>query len=279
MLAEAFHSVADTGNDALLLLGRKRSRRPADAEHPFGHGQELYFWTFIVAIVVFAAGAGFSIFEGITRILNPTRPESAKWNYVVLAAAAVFEGSSLMVGFRQFRKEAHGRPLWRTLRNSKDPTIFSVVMEDSAALIGIGIAFAGIWLAARFHTSFYDGLASILIGLLLTAVAGVLARESKGLLVGEAMDPGEVDELVRIVKSCQGVEQARRPLTMYFGPDRVLLAIDVQFEPGLSADAVAEAVDRIESAIRRRDPRIQRIFIEAESIRATAPTRGHQRDA
>ena len=266
MLAEAFHSVVDTGDHVLLLWGRFRSRRPADPDHPLGHGQELYFWSFVVAVLIFAVGAGLALYEGIARIRNPRILDNAGWNYAVLAIAALFEGGSLLVGYRYFRFESRGRSLWQTLHESKDPPVFTVVLEDTAALLGVGIAFLGIWLAGHFQRPEFDGAASIAIGLLLAAVSIVLARESKSLLVGEAMSAKAREEIRRIVTACDGVMQANRPLTLYFGPDFILLAMEVEFAPGLAGAALTGAIDRIEQSVRQRFPKIQRIYIEAEAI-------------
>jgi cation diffusion facilitator family transporter len=263
MFAEAIHSVVDTGNDSLLVFGRHRSRRPADADHPVGHGQELYFWSFIVAILVFAVGAGFSLYEGISRMIHPGRLEDPRWNYIVLGLAALFEGGSLVVGYRQFRREARGRSWWRLLRESKDPPTFSVVLEDTAALIGIAFAVAGIWLAHHFGNEVFDAAASIAVGCLLTAVSILLIRESKGLLLGEAMSRAATEDIRRIAQNCPGVAGANRPLTLYFGPEFILLALEVEFLPGVE---VATAIDRIEAAIRGKYPKIRRIYIEAEAL-------------
>lgn len=271
MLAEAFHSVVDTGDDVLLLWGQHRSRRPADSDHPLGHGQELYFWSFVVSILIFAVGAGFAMYEGITRILRPGVMESATWNYSVLGIAAVFEAGSLAVGYHQFRSEMRGRSLWRTLHESKNPPVFTVVLEDTAALVGLAIAFLGIWLAHRFHRPEFDGGASVLIGVLLAVVSIVLARESKSLLLGEAMSGEAREEIQRMVQQCDGVVQASRPLTLYFGPEYILVAIDVEFAAGLAGGQLTGTVDRIERSIRQRYPKVQRIFIEAEAISAAGP--------
>jgi cation diffusion facilitator family transporter len=267
ILAEAFHSVADTGNDALLLFGRHRSNRPPDEQHPLGYGQELYFWSFIVAILVFAIGGGFSIYEGGYRILHPGTPEHSFWNYVVLALAALFEGGSLVVGYRQFRKSANGRSSWRLFRDSKDPAVFSVVLEDTAAMIGIAIAFIGIWLARHFANPVFEGAASIAIGCLLTVESLLLIRESRGLLLGEAMSKHAIDDIRQITRSCKGVSAVNRPLTLYFGPDVILLAMEVEFDSSLNAGEVIQTVDRIESSIRGPYPKIRRIYIEAEALR------------
>jgi len=266
MMAEAFHSVVDTGNDGLLVLGRHRSRRPPDVEHPMGHGQELYFWSFIVGILIFAVGAGFSIFEGISRVLHPGRLEDPTWNYVVLGFAALFEGSSLMVGYREFRKEARGRSSWRTLRESKDPPTFSVVLEDTAALAGIALAFGGIWLAHRFSQPVFDGAASIGIGCVLAIVSILLIRESRGLLIGETMGREAVEYIRRIAQECEGVAAVNRPLTLYFGPEFILLALEVEFSPDLNGNEIPTTVHQIEEAVRRKYPKIRRIYIEAEAL-------------
>jgi cation diffusion facilitator family transporter len=266
MLAETFHSVVDSGNGALLLLGRHRSRRPPDDNHPLGHGQELYFWSFIVAVMVFAVGAGFSLYEGISRILHPAKVEDPMWSYIVLALSALFEGSSLIVGVKQFRKEANGRSLWRTLRESKDPPTFSVVLEDSAALVGIAFAFIGLLLARLFDNSLFDGAASVAIGCLLTVVSMVLIRESHDLLMGEAMSRKASDDIRRIARACRGVSEVDRPLTLYFGPEFILVALDVGFSPDLNSRDLAAVVDHIESAVRHKYPNVGRIYIEAASL-------------
>ncbi len=266
MLAEAFHSVVDTGNGSLLLLGRKRSERPADEEHPFGHGQELYFWTFIVAIMIFAVGAGFSMYEGITHLMHPSPPTDPKWNYIVLGLAAVFESASFYVAYKQFALEAGGQSFWHEFRHGKDPTTASVLFEDAAALIGVFVAMIGIYLAHRFHNPVFDAAASITIGLILAAVAVVLARESRGLLLGEAMTRIDVEQVRQIAESDPDVEHVSTPLTSHFGPKTVLLALEVEFAPGLPSAGIPAAIDRIEHSVRERFPNVKHIFIQAEAI-------------
>jgi cation diffusion facilitator family transporter len=270
MLAEGFHSVADTGNGALLLLGRRRSKRPPDENHPLGHGQELYFWSFVVAILFFAVGGGFSIYEGVIHILHASPAGSPKWDYLILGIAAVIEGSSFTVAYHQFRKESKGRSLWKAVRLSKDPTTFTVLFEDGSDLLGLLIAFTGIWLREQFHNPVFDGGASILIGLMLTAVSMLLARESRGLLVGEGMNRPAIEEIRQIACSDPAVELVNPPLTVHFGPQTILLALEVQFKKGLSAADVPPAVGRIEAAVRQRFPDVRRIYIEAARISSTA---------
>jgi cation diffusion facilitator family transporter len=270
MFAEGLHSVVDTADGALLLLGHRRSARPADAAHPFGHGQELYFWTLIVALLIFAVGGGVSLFQGVQHVRHPEPPVSVYWDYVVLGAAAVFETVSFVVGVRQFRAEYRGRGFWRSLHDSKDPSIFTVVFEDTADLIGILIAFLGLFLGQLLRLPVLDGVASILIGVLLMGVSILLARESKGLLVGEGVDPATAGEICRLAQADPAVAGAARPLTMHFGPRTVLLAMDIEFQPSLTAGELTAAIDRIEAAIRGRFPEIRHIFIESHALSRTA---------
>ena len=189
MLSEGIHSMVDTGNQALLLLGIHRSAKPPDESHPFGYGQELYFWSLVVAIILFGLGGGMSLYEGIIHFLEPEPLQDPLWNYVTLGAAVVFEGSSFLIALRELSRAENGKPLWTAVRASKDPTIFVVLFEDAAALLGILIAFLGIFSAHYYHNPRFDGVASMLIGATLVAVSIVLASECKGLLLGESVDP------------------------------------------------------------------------------------------
>ncbi len=274
MLSEGIHSLVDTADEGLLLVGKRQSARPPDEEHPFGHGQELYFWALIVSLLIFSAGGAVSAYEGVLRVLHPSPSESSSWNYVVIGLAALFEGTSLVVGFRQFRHTYPDQPVFAAVRRSKDPTLFTVVFEDSAALIGLAIAFTGIFLSAKLGNPVYDASASILIGIVLMVVACFLVRECKGLLTGEAGDPEMQRSIRDILSSDKDVTRANPPLTMYFGPETVLLAAEIQFREGLTASGVAGAVDRIESAVRQKWPKVKRIFIEARSIRTDRVVRG-----
>ena len=266
MLSEGIHSLVDTGDGLLLLLGMHLSQRPAEPEHPFGHGKELYFWTLIVAIVIFAVGGGMSIYEGMARLRHPVPLENAVWNYLVLGLATVFEGYSWCVSFREFQKEQRGREVWRAIHASKDPTTFTVLLEDSAALLGLSVAFVGVYAGHALQNPYLDGLASLVIGLILAAVAVLLAYESKGLLVGESADAQAVASIRALAAADPAVEWVATPLTMHLGPHEVLLNLEVTFRPELSAAEVAAAVDRLETAIRHRHPDVQRIFIEAEAV-------------
>ncbi|MGB7951202.1 MAG: cation diffusion facilitator family transporter, partial [Candidatus Binatia bacterium] len=248
MISEGIHSLVDSGNGGLLLLGLKRSQQPADEVHPFGYGKELYFWTLIVAIMIFAVGGGISAYEGLLHILHPSPVESPLWNYVVLSLAILFEGYSLYVAWKVFQKAKGKEGFWRAIRTSKDPTNFTVLFEDTAALLGLIVALLGVYLAHRWNNPFFDGAASIVIGVILAAVAVFLAYESKGLLVGEGADAETLAGIRRLAESDATVERVNRALTMYFGPHTVLLAMDLRFRDNLSGTEVEETVDRLENA-------------------------------
>jgi cation diffusion facilitator family transporter len=266
MISEGIHSLVDSGNGGLLLLGIYRSRRPADAEHPFGYGKELYFWTLIVAIMIFAVGGGISAYEGLLHILNPAPIESALWNYVVLVLAIIFEGYSFYIAFKGFQVAKGDKNFWRSIHTSKDPTTFTVLFEDSAALLGLLVALAGVYLAHEFDNPYFDGSASIVIGVILAAVAVLLAYETKGLLVGEGADPETLQQIRRLTKSDPAVERVNRMLTMYFGPHTVLLAMDLQFRKNLSAAELEQSIDRLEETIRKHHRDVKHIFIESDSL-------------
>jgi cation diffusion facilitator family transporter len=268
MLAEAFHSSADTGNELLLLVGLRRSRRPADREHPFGHARELYFWAFVVSMSIFAIGGGLSIYEGIDRMVHRHSLEDATWNYVVLAAAAVFEGYSWLVGYRELnRRRPAGESLLRTIHNSKDPSLFTVFVEDTAALIGLALAFAGVLLSHLLHRPSLDAAASIAIGVVLIAAAGALAFETGSLLVGESVDQRTLSAICGIINADPAVQRVGDALTMQLGPDEVLLVADVAFRPHLDRAALDAAVDRLERRIQQQYPSVRRMYFEAEALK------------
>ena len=265
MLSEAIHSLVDTGNGALLLLGLRQSQKPPDENHPFGHGKELYFWPLIVAILVFSLGGGMSVYEGITHLTHPHRGDPT-WSYVVLGLAFAFESVSAFLAFKAFSKELKGSGVFKTIMRSKDPTTFTVLFEDSAALAGLIVAFLGILLGDLLENPYLDGVASIVIGLILATVAVFLAYETKGLLIGEAVDPETLASVRAITAEDHAVKQVRKSLTMHFGPNEVLLTLDVEFKPQLSATDIADAINRVEASIRARHPEIHHIFIEAKAL-------------
>ncbi len=266
MLSEGIHSVVDTGNGGLLYLGIRKSAKPADADHPFGHGKELYFWSLIVAISIFGIGGGMSIYEGIVHMAHPSPLENPTINYIVLAVATIVEGWSFYVAFRQFGAAKGRLGTWDAIRTGKDTSFFTVLFEDAAAMLGLVIAFVGVFAGHLLHNPYIDGAASILIGLVLAGVALLLAFESKGLLLGESADARVVTEIGAIAAEDAAVEQVGRALTMHLGPDDVLLNLEIDFVDTLPAEAVREAVQRIEAAVRVRHPEMTKIFIESASL-------------
>jgi cation diffusion facilitator family transporter len=269
MLSEGIHSAVDTFNGVLLLVGLKLSQRPATPEHPFGHGKELYFWSLIVAVLIFGVGGGLSFYEGVQHVLHPEPMRNPVWNYVVLGVAAVFEGSSLAIALRQFLKQAGDTPFWEALHRSKDPTTYTVLAEEAAALVGLLVAAVGIALSYRFDKPEWDGVASLLIGLLLAGVAVALIRESRGLLIGEGIRPETARAIRSLALEQPKVRDAGRILSMYIGPDDVLVTMDLDFDDGTEAADAAAAIAAVERQVRDRYPMIKRLFIEA----GTAPAR------
>ncbi|MEO6589399.1 MAG: cation diffusion facilitator family transporter, partial [Pyrinomonadaceae bacterium] len=257
-------------NGGLLLLGVHKSKQPADASHPFGYGKELYFWCLIVAVLIFGVGGGISIYEGIKHLLQPAPLEDPTWSYVVLGLAVVFEGIVFVIAFRAFQSlKGKDENLWQAIKNSKDPTTFTVLFEDAAALTGLLVAFAGIFLGHYFNNLYFDGAASIVIGVILCSVALLLVYESKGLLIGEGADPETLENIRKLAEAEIGVEKVMNPLTMYFGPHTILLTVDIEFDKKLSAAEVEQTVDRLEKTIHRQYPDIKHIYIEAGAISAS----------
>jgi len=265
MVAEGVHSLVDTADGLLLLLGRRRARQPPSPDHPFGHGRELYFWTLIVAILFFALGGGMSVYEGVTHILHPEPIRNPAWNYAVLAFAALFDGSSFVVGFRQFRAAAGDRGFWAAIREGKDPSLFAVVLEDIADMAGIALAFLGVFLGHLLSNPYLDGAASIGVGLVMTAVAVVMIVESKGLLIGERADAAVVD---CINAAAAGLREAnvRRVRTMQLAPNEVLVTLDVTFARGLSRPQVLETIERLEHRIRAASPDRLWLYLEISAL-------------
>jgi cation diffusion facilitator family transporter len=269
MMAEAFHSTVDSGNELLLLLGMKRSARPADAGHPFGHGKEVYFWSLLVAILIFGIGGGFSLYEGLTRLFQRKPPSDLKWNYLVLGIATLLEGYSWWISRSELvlRKKTD-ETIWQVILRSKDPTVFTVFIEDSAALAGIVLAFFGILLTELFGNAIFDALGSIAVGLLLAVVAVMLAMESRKLLVGERADSDQINRVREVIASEPAVEKVGDLLTMQLGPEEVLLNVAIKFRRGQNVQDLETTIDNLERRIRAQEPSIKRIFIEAESLRS-----------
>lgn len=268
MLSEGVHSVVDTGNEGLLLLGVKRSQKPPDDRHPFGYGQEVYFWGLVVAMLLFAIGGGLSFYEGIIHFLHPEPIESPVWSYAVLGIAFLAEGVSWAIAVRSMLKDRKpDESVFRTFQRSKDPSIFVVVAEDSAALLGIVTAFFGVILAVTFDAPRADGIASMLIGIILIGVATLLVYETRSLVMGERADP-DLARAVRAIAvdepSVRGVSKLR---TMQVGPRHVLLNMDLQFHPEISTAELFGALDEVERRIREAHPEVQDIFLDIETLR------------
>jgi len=269
MVAEGIHSAVDTGNEFLLLLGERQSARPADRRHPFGYGKSLYFWALIVALSVFSLGGGLSIYHGIAALKAPPPLEDPLWNYVVLAAAALFEGYSWNVSRKALNVvRKPGASLWQAVRASKDASVFTVFIEDSAALLGIVIAAAGIALGQFFNNPYFDPAASILIGLLLVGAAFTLARETGALLVGESIDKEQLAALHALFAREAALDSVASLRTMQLGPDDVLLAASVKFRRGMRIDEVEHAIARLEAAIAAEHPAIRHVYFEASALRS-----------
>lgn len=266
MFSEAIHSLVDTGNEGLLLLGIHKSQRPPDPEHPFGHGRELYFWSLIVALTIFAVGGGVSVYEGVSHLVRPEPLADPTWNYVVLACSFVFEGASWLFGWRAFRKAKGAQGALQAIHNSKDPTTFIVVFEDTGALAGLLVAFCGIFLGQRLGLPRLDGVASLLIGLMLGLMSVFLARETKGLLIGEGYGRETLQRLRTTVETEAAVERVNRLLTLFLGPEEVMLTLEVRFRRELSASEVRAAILRLKRLVRREHPEIRRIYFAAESV-------------
>jgi cation diffusion facilitator family transporter len=268
MLSEAIHSVVDTGNQMLLLWGIRKARRAPDEQFPYGYGKEIYFWSFVVAIMIFAVGAGVSIYEGIKHIQHPRELSHSAVNYVVLGLAMVFEGAAWCFAWYGFRKTKGNLGYVQAVRRGKDPTLFVVLFEDSAAMLGLLVAIVGIALTQTTGIHYFDGLASIVIGLLLASVAGWLAYETHGLLIGESASRAVREEIANIVTSRPGIKHLNELLTMHVGPEAILVTLSVDFDDGLPSEQVEAAVTDLNREIHERVPHVHRLFIETESHRA-----------
>ncbi|MGK2863026.1 MAG: cation diffusion facilitator family transporter [Chitinophagaceae bacterium] len=266
MLSEGIHSVVDSVNQVLLLWGIHRSKKPADEMHPFGHGQELYFYSLIVAVLIFGLGGGMSIYEGIAHIQHPVSSGDPKWNYIVLAVAVVFEGGSLFIPLRNFFKQNGTANFWHKLSLSKDPSFFVIIYENGAALVGLIIAFCGVFFSHYFQMPVLDGIASITIGLVLAIVAIILIVESRNLLIGESARKEKLKMIYDIVNADHDVIELKKPLTMQMGPNEILLALDVEFKTNLDANKLAGAIKRLEKNIIEKLPDVKYVFIEANNL-------------
>ena len=271
MMSEGIHSMVDTGNQMLLLYGLKRSERPADKEFPFGHGKELYFWSFIVAILIFALGAGVSIYEGIRHVLHPTPIESPHVNYIVLSLAMLFEGGAWVFALKTFSEHKGRKGYIRAVQEGKDPTLFVVLFEDSAAMAGLVVAFLGVSLTQMTGIVYFDGAASIFIGLILGATAIWLAYETQGLLIGESANPEVVNRIRELAESAPEIQHVNEVLTMHMGPQFILVNLSVEFVDSATADQIEAAIAKLDRGLKESLPRVKRVFVEAEARSPAKP--------
>ncbi|WP_287127867.1 cation diffusion facilitator family transporter [Candidatus Cyanaurora vandensis] len=268
MLAESLHSFADTSNQLLLLYGLNQGKRPADARRPLGYGREVYFWTFTVSVVIFFLGGVFAIYEGTKKAFFETEAHSVDpfWSYIVLTLAILFESYSLSVAVKEFNNYRQERPFWKTILETRDPVIPTVLFEDTAAIVGSAVALVGLWITVTFDLPIVDGLTSIVIGIILCVVGVFLALESRSLLIGE----GASDETYTSVRASIGqipeILSIEELLIPQLGPEEVMVTLAVTFRPDLSLQQVEQVIDRTEEAIRAKVPTARRIFIEAESL-------------
>lgn len=265
MLTEGFHSVVDSANQLLLLYGHKASQRPPDLVHPLGYGRELYFWSFVVAILIFATGAGLSIYEGVIHIMEPGPIEDATLAYVVLGISLVLEGGSWATAMREFRATQGELGWWQAVRRSKDPTTFIVLFEDSAAMFGLIVAAAGVFLTHWTANPVWDGTASIVIGCALAVVAFMLARESKGLLIGERADPRLSDAVRHAFDARAEVTRVQEVVTIHFAPDKVFVAASVDFEDAVAVGAIERLIADTEARLRQEWPQIASVYIKPKA--------------
>ena len=276
MLSEAIHSCVDTGNQGLLLYGLHRAKRKSDAAHPFGYAQEIYFWAFVVAILIFALGSGLSLYEGIHKVQHPEPVTSAFINYIVLGLAMIFEGVAWAIAFREFNSRRGKRSILRAIKDAKDPSIMTVLLEDTAAMMGLMVAFGGIFAAQVLDMPVLDGVASIVIGVILAGAAIILGWETKSLLIGEAASSETLHSLEVLVHGVPGVSAVNEILTMHLGPEDILVNVSLDFEDDLTAGEIEETVTRLEKRIRSVHPEVSRIFIEVQSAAGHHEMRPHQ---
>lgn len=270
MFSEGIHSVVDTGNQVLLLHGIRRARRPPSSRFPFGHGKEIYFWSFAVAILIFAVGSGVSLYEGIIHTLHPEPIDNPLVNYIVLGLALIFEGIAWFFALREFTKAKGKWGYIEAVQRGKDPTMFVVLFEDSAAMLGIIVAFFGVLLVDKFELLVFDGIASIIIGLILGGTAVWLAYETKGLLIGESANKTVVNGIREIILKFEGIDNINEVLTMHMGPDFILVNISIDFRDEISAGDLENIIAEIDMQIKKNFPSVKRVFVEAESRRVLA---------
>ncbi len=265
MLSEGIHSLVDTGNQILLLYGLKRAAKPADERFPFGHGKEIYFWSFVVAILIFAVGSGISIYEGIRHIIHPSELHDPTVNYIVLGLAIIFEGAAFAFALKEFNKVRGKLGYIQAVKEGKDPSLFVVLFEDFAALLGLFVALIGIMLAQITQNPIWDGMASVMIGVILGLTAIWLAYETKGLLIGEGADTKIVHNIKGLAAKHDGIEHVNEVLTLHMGPEFLLVNISIDFNDALPAGQVEKTIQAITIDIKEAHSLVKKVFIEAEA--------------
>lgn len=267
MLSEGVHSLVDTSNQALLLLGMKRSQKPADARHPFGYSREIYFWSFVVAVLLFGAGGAVAIYEGIHKLSDPHAVDNPAVNYVILSVAILLELGSFAVALKEFRTVAAGRHWWTAVTEAKDPVLYTVLFEDTAALLGLVVALVGLVLAELLGIPELDGIASILIGIILVIASAILAKETMGLIIGEAALPGVVGDIEGLLRSDDGVEDVRDIASVHLGPHDIVVTAAVDFRDSLNAADVERIIAGLTAKVQAAQPDVKRLFIAPTSFK------------
>lgn len=266
MVSEGIHSLVDTGNQVLLLHGLKQAKRPPDERFPFGHGKEIYFWSFVVAILIFAVGAGVSLYEGIHHIQHPTEMHNPTINYIVLTLAMIFEGFALYFAVVEFNKVRGAMGYIQAVQQGKDPSLFVVLFEDCAAMAGLMVAFIGVLLAQITHNPVWDGVASVIIGLILGATAIWLAIETKSLLIGESAEPKIVKSIHDLANNFSDIRKVNNILTLHMGPEFILVNLSIEFNDEMTVGSLEKVIDKLTKDIKEHNPTVKRVFIEAEDF-------------
>ena len=265
MFSEGIHSVVDTGNQVLLLYGLKQAKKPPNEKFPFGHGKEVYFWSFVVALLIFAVGSGLSIYKGVQHIQHPSVITDPFWNYIVLGVAMLIEGFVFYVAIKEFNKVKGNDNYFEAIQKGKDPGLFVVLLEDAAAMAGLMVAMIGIAISQFTGNYIFDGIASVIIGFILALVAILLAVETKGLLIGESANKNVVHGIRDVLHQTRGVQKVNEVLTMHMGPDYILVNLSVEFSDHIRTGEMEQLVSSLDREIKIKFKNVRRIFIEAES--------------
>jgi cation diffusion facilitator family transporter len=262
MISEGIHSIIDSGNQILLLIGIKKSKKKADERRPFGYGKELYFWSFIVSLLIFSLGGCVSFYEGILRLKRPAGEENQTWNYIVLGLAFVFTAITAGITLKKFNAQRGRLGFWQAIKESKDPSVFIVLLGDLGDLLGLVIAFLGIYLEHLLRNSHYDGIASMIIGVMLIGISGLLLRECRSLLMGESISKKTLRNIIALAEADPSVVKVKRHFSMYMAPDEAVLQLITVFNKDLKTQEITEAIQRVIKRIQEKFPRVKQIFIE-----------------